>query len=145
MTTLEMWVIVCYIKPHFGAGYAYAFIRKFPPLWGNNGLSLIGQGSSCPSVLHFVLRLSVEGRPQGRRKGIHPERHLALPIEFLCACRVPDPTEVSRQVRGPGGHRILKMLRQIYQFLFCVPVGSPTRQKPPAKSGNLVGTEYLRC
>jgi len=22
-----------------------------------------GEGSSCPSVLHFVLRLSVEGRP----------------------------------------------------------------------------------
>jgi hypothetical protein len=31
------------------------------------------RGSSCPSVLHFVPRLSVEGRPQGRRKGIHPE------------------------------------------------------------------------
>ena len=25
-------------------------------------------GLSCPSVLHFVLRLSVEGRPQGRRQ-----------------------------------------------------------------------------
>jgi len=30
----------------------------------------VERGSPCPSVLHFVLRLSVEGRPQGRRKGI---------------------------------------------------------------------------
>jgi len=51
---------------------------------GDNNLSPIGQGSSCPSVL----------RPQGRRKGIsldpeifgiegHPEGHSALPTEFF--------------------------------------------------------------
>ncbi|MCK4404501.1 MAG: hypothetical protein KAW02_05360 [candidate division Zixibacteria bacterium] len=42
------------------------FMLKIPPEVGE-------RDSPCPSVLHFVLRLSVEGRPQGRRKRIHPE------------------------------------------------------------------------
>jgi len=56
-------------------------LLKIPPF----GLSPQGrrpkagrEDLSCPSVLHFVPRLSVEGRPQGRRKGLILKERIPL-------------------------------------------------------------------
>jgi len=59
-------------KLHFGEGYAYAFIRKFPPLWETTTYHPWGrvhpEGISLDPEI-----FGIEG---------HPEGHLALPRGF---------------------------------------------------------------
>jgi dTMP kinase len=112
-------------------------LKKTPPLCFDHFQEPVEdshKGSSCPSVLHFVPRLSVEGRPQGRRKGSHHEglslhnypnmAGFFITFEGIDFCG--KTTQAKRLasylkkkghdvvlIREPGGERISEKIRKI--------------------------------